>query len=250
MLLLNRRGWAPVLHCADCGWKSECPHCSAYRVFHKIDRTLRCHHCGFTQRVPRACPACGNLDIGTAGARHRAAGRAPGRTAGRRAPAPTARQIRIARIDADSDASGKGAAGKRAGPGARRRRGRAGRHADDRQGARLPARHPGGGDQPGRARCSPATSARPERLFSPAHAGGRPRRARRRPAAAGQRDVGADPPPDGTRCTRRSRSPRLPWRSPPSSWSSDRPGRPCRPSASAGAAARRGAHAGGGARIF
>lgn len=67
LLLLNRRGWAPVLHCADCGWKSECPHCSAYRVFHKIDRTLRCHHCGFTQRVPRACPDCGNLDIGTLG---------------------------------------------------------------------------------------------------------------------------------------------------------------------------------------
>ena len=67
LLLLNRRGWAPVLHCGDCGWKSECPHCSAYRVFHKIDRTLRCHHCGFTQRVPRACPQCGNPDIGTLG---------------------------------------------------------------------------------------------------------------------------------------------------------------------------------------
>jgi primosomal protein N' (replication factor Y) len=67
MLFLNRRGFAPVLHCGDCSWKSECPHCSAYRVFHKIDRTLRCHHCGFTQRVPRACPACGNLDITTIG---------------------------------------------------------------------------------------------------------------------------------------------------------------------------------------
>ena len=67
MLFLNRRGFAPVLHCGDCGWKSECPHCSAYRVFHKIDRTLRCHHCGFTQRVPRACPACGNMDISTIG---------------------------------------------------------------------------------------------------------------------------------------------------------------------------------------
>jgi primosomal protein N' (replication factor Y) len=63
MVFLNRRGYAPVLHCADCGWKSECPHCSAFRVFHKIDRTLRCHHCGFTERVPRACPSCGNPDI-------------------------------------------------------------------------------------------------------------------------------------------------------------------------------------------
>ncbi len=67
MLLLNRRGYAPVLHCADCGWKSECSHCSAFRVFHKLDRTLRCHHCGFTERVPRACPACGNADIAPLG---------------------------------------------------------------------------------------------------------------------------------------------------------------------------------------
>ena len=67
MVFLNRRGYAPVLHCADCGWKSECPHCSAYRVFHKIDRTLRCHHCGLSQAVPRACPGCGNPDISPIG---------------------------------------------------------------------------------------------------------------------------------------------------------------------------------------
>ncbi|HSH89635.1 MAG TPA: primosomal protein N', partial [Ramlibacter sp.] len=63
LIFLNRRGYAPLLSCTACDWKSECPHCSAYRVFHKIDRTLRCHHCGFTERVPRACPACGNVDI-------------------------------------------------------------------------------------------------------------------------------------------------------------------------------------------
>ena len=67
LVLLNRRGYAPVLHCTDCGWKSECQHCSAYRVFHKLDRTLRCHHCGFTQAVPRACPSCGNQDINPLG---------------------------------------------------------------------------------------------------------------------------------------------------------------------------------------
>lgn len=67
LLLLNRRGYAPVLICGDCGWKSQCPHCSAHRVFHKIDRTLRCHHCGLTERVPRACPDCGNVDIQTVG---------------------------------------------------------------------------------------------------------------------------------------------------------------------------------------
>ena len=63
LLFLNRRGFAPVLQCTACGWKSACPHCSAWRVFHKSDRTLRCHHCAFTERVPRACPDCGNLDI-------------------------------------------------------------------------------------------------------------------------------------------------------------------------------------------
>ncbi|PXW94583.1 replication restart DNA helicase PriA [Sphaerotilus hippei] len=63
MLLLNRRGYAPVLHCTSCGWKSACPHCSAWRVFHKVDRTLRCHHCGSGQRVPLACPECGDPDI-------------------------------------------------------------------------------------------------------------------------------------------------------------------------------------------
>jgi primosomal protein N' (replication factor Y) len=67
LVLLNRRGYAPVLSCGACDWKSQCPHCSAYRVFHKLDRTLRCHHCGLSSRVPRACPDCGNLDIAPVG---------------------------------------------------------------------------------------------------------------------------------------------------------------------------------------
>ena len=101
LVLLNRRGYAPVLHCVDCGWKSECPHCSAYRVFHKLDRTLRCHHCGFTQPVPRACPSCGNLDISPLGRgteqleEHLAELLADVRR-------PDGEPIRIARIDADS----------------------------------------------------------------------------------------------------------------------------------------------------
>lgn len=106
LLLLNRRGWAPVLHCADCGWKSECPHCSAYRVFHKIDRTLRCHHCGFTQRVPSACPECGNLDIGTLGrGTEQLEERLGELLAGVTRPDGT--PARIARIDADAT-RGKG----------------------------------------------------------------------------------------------------------------------------------------------
>ena len=106
LLLLNRRGWAPVLHCADCGWKSECPHCSAYRVFHKIDRTLRCHHCGFTQRVPRACPDCGNLDIGTLGRGTEQLEERLGELL-TEVCRPDGTPARIARIDADST-RGKG----------------------------------------------------------------------------------------------------------------------------------------------
>ena len=97
LVFLNRRGYAPVLHCGDCGWKSDCPHCSAWRVFHKLDRTLRCHHCGFTERVPRACPDCGNLDIAPDRPRHRAA-----RGAARELLRSPDGSARIARIDADS----------------------------------------------------------------------------------------------------------------------------------------------------
>ncbi len=101
MIFLNRRGYAPVLACGDCGWKSECPHCSAYRVFHKIDRTLRCHHCGFTERVPRACPACGNPDIAPVG---RGTERLEEHLAELFSAVkhPDGSAVRIARIDADS----------------------------------------------------------------------------------------------------------------------------------------------------
>ena len=109
MVFLNRRGYAPVLACTACDWKSECPHCSAYRVFHKIDRTLRCHHCGFGERVPRACPECGNVDIapvgrGTEQLEEHLAGllaqvRRPGTAS---ALQPEGEPLRILRIDADS----------------------------------------------------------------------------------------------------------------------------------------------------
>ena len=101
MVFLNRRGYAPVLACGDCDWKSECPHCSAYRVFHKIDRTLRCHHCGFAERVPRACPACGNPDIAPVGRGTERLEEHLGELfAG--ATRPGGGPVRIARIDADS----------------------------------------------------------------------------------------------------------------------------------------------------
>lgn len=60
LVFLNRRGYAPVVACDACGWLSQCVRCSTFSVFHKSDGSLRCHHCGWTEAVPRACPTCGN----------------------------------------------------------------------------------------------------------------------------------------------------------------------------------------------
>jgi primosomal protein N' (replication factor Y) len=98
LVFLNRRGYAPVLHCSDCGWKSACPHCSAWRVFHKLDRTLRCHHCGLTEPVPRTCPDCGNLDIAPIGRGTERLEEQLGASLRR----PNGDPARILRIDADS----------------------------------------------------------------------------------------------------------------------------------------------------
>jgi primosomal protein N' (replication factor Y) len=63
LVFLNRRGYAPVLACPPCGWISRCQRCAANLVLHLADQRLRCHHCGFEARVPRACPDCGNVDL-------------------------------------------------------------------------------------------------------------------------------------------------------------------------------------------
>lgn len=63
LLFINRRGYAPVLMCTACGWLSGCPNCSGKLVLHLKDRRLRCHHCGYQNRVPTACPSCGNADL-------------------------------------------------------------------------------------------------------------------------------------------------------------------------------------------
>ncbi|MGC8807540.1 MAG: primosomal protein N' [Thiomonas sp.] len=93
LLFLNRRGYAPVLSCPDCGWLSDCPHCDAHLVFHRTDRTLRCHHCGHQAPVPRACPSCGSLDLQPVG---------KGTQRVEEALADKYPYARIARIDADS----------------------------------------------------------------------------------------------------------------------------------------------------
>lgn len=63
LIFLNRRGYAPVLACAACGWTSSCRRCAANLVVHLADHCLRCHHCGFAAGVPKGCPTCGNQDL-------------------------------------------------------------------------------------------------------------------------------------------------------------------------------------------
>jgi len=59
LLFLNRRGYAPLTLCRNCGHRFKCPHCSAWLVEHRLSARLACHHCGFETRVPEACPECG-----------------------------------------------------------------------------------------------------------------------------------------------------------------------------------------------
>lgn len=63
LIFINRRGYAPVLMCGACGWLSGCSSCAGKLVLHLKDRRLRCHHCGYHEKVPQACPSCGNADL-------------------------------------------------------------------------------------------------------------------------------------------------------------------------------------------
>ena len=67
ILMLNRRGVAPALHCRACGTTIRCPNCDVSLVLHG-DTSLRCHHCGYTTDAPSNCPACGSPDLARLGA--------------------------------------------------------------------------------------------------------------------------------------------------------------------------------------
>ncbi len=64
MLFLNRRGYAPLTLCRDCGHRLQCPNCSAWMVDHRLLGRLQCHHCGYSMSLPHKCPAetCGAED--------------------------------------------------------------------------------------------------------------------------------------------------------------------------------------------
>ena len=63
LMFVNRRGFAPVLLCHQCGWIAECRHCDAHLVYHREAALMRCHYCDAQSRPPRHCPGCGGADL-------------------------------------------------------------------------------------------------------------------------------------------------------------------------------------------
>jgi primosomal protein N' (replication factor Y) (superfamily II helicase) len=63
LLFQNRRGYAPVLECKDCGWVPKCERCDVSMTYHKYHHKLNCHYCGFEREIPKNCPACGSPDL-------------------------------------------------------------------------------------------------------------------------------------------------------------------------------------------
>ena len=59
----NRRGYAPLIECKQCGWVPHCVHCDVSLTLHKTTNQLVCHYCGFTYQVPDVCPACGCKEL-------------------------------------------------------------------------------------------------------------------------------------------------------------------------------------------
>ena len=67
MLFLNRRGFAPVLHCTQCGWHATCPACDSQMTFHAARHKVLCHHCDHQQTVGSSCPSCQHPQLSTQG---------------------------------------------------------------------------------------------------------------------------------------------------------------------------------------
>jgi primosomal protein N' (replication factor Y) (superfamily II helicase) len=63
LVFKNRRGYAPVLLCHDCGWSAQCPRCDTPMTVHAHGRRLQCHHCGHRKPSPPACPDCASLAL-------------------------------------------------------------------------------------------------------------------------------------------------------------------------------------------
>lgn len=67
LIFQNRRGYSPYVQCEDCGWTGQCVQCDVSLTYHQYSEELRCHYCGYKEKVPSACPACGSTRISTMG---------------------------------------------------------------------------------------------------------------------------------------------------------------------------------------
>lgn len=67
ILLLNRRGYSSFITCSNCGYTAKCPHCDITLTYHKTSNTLRCHYCGYADRMNDICPSCGEKAVKTLG---------------------------------------------------------------------------------------------------------------------------------------------------------------------------------------
>jgi primosomal protein N' (replication factor Y) len=67
LLFVNRRGYARVLLCRECGFTVRCPHCSVALIYHAVDARMRCHYCNHRERPPERCPQCGGIACGWLG---------------------------------------------------------------------------------------------------------------------------------------------------------------------------------------
>lgn len=63
ILFHNRRGYVPIIHCTTCGWHAMCRHCDISLTYHKFEHKLKCHYCGYFQKVPAQCPDCNNPSL-------------------------------------------------------------------------------------------------------------------------------------------------------------------------------------------
>ena len=63
ILFQNRRGWAPMIECKQCGWVPRCEHCDVSLTLHRSMNQLTCHYCGMTYQMPTQCPACGSKEL-------------------------------------------------------------------------------------------------------------------------------------------------------------------------------------------
>lgn len=67
ILFQNRRGFSPTYRCETCNWHAECIHCDVSLTYHKFQNNLKCHYCGYSTKLPAACPACGSKQLSLQG---------------------------------------------------------------------------------------------------------------------------------------------------------------------------------------